>query len=62
MTFRQLSFMKALRIIFTGAIIISNIYLFYHDTNNSKTFPFPNNFGIIKIHVGQGEDLWILIK
>ncbi|GBC00640.1 hypothetical protein RclHR1_03920009 [Rhizophagus clarus] len=61
----QLFFMKNLRFIFIGAFIILNIYSFYHDVNSFnkvKNFPFPNNTGIIKIDVGQGEDFWILTE
>jgi hypothetical protein len=65
MTLLQLSFMKNLRFIFVGAFIILNIYSFYHDVNSfnkPEYFPFPDNTGIMKIDVGQGEDFWILTE
>jgi hypothetical protein len=61
----QLFFMKNLRFIFTGAFIILNIYSFYHNVNSfnkAEYISFPNNTGIMKIDVGQGEDLWILTE
>ncbi|RIA99538.1 hypothetical protein C1645_747054 [Glomus cerebriforme] len=51
---------------FIGAIVILNIYLFYHNVNSSskvEVLKFPKNPGIMKIDIGQGEDdLWILTK
>jgi hypothetical protein len=59
----QLIFMKNLRFIFIGAAIILNIYSFYQNVNSSnktENFPFPIINGIMKIDIGQGDDLWIL--
>jgi hypothetical protein len=67
MAFYQLPFIKLLRINSIGAIIILIIYLVFNDLNDTNMQiskvnvpPFPNNPGIKKIDVGEGEDFWIL--
>uniref|UniRef100_U9U358 Uncharacterized protein n=1 Tax=Rhizophagus irregularis (strain DAOM 181602 / DAOM 197198 / MUCL 43194) TaxID=747089 RepID=U9U358_RHIID len=67
MAFYQLPFVKFLRLNSIGAIIILIIYLIFNDLNvinmqisKVNVPPFPNNPGIKKIDVGQGEDFWIL--
>ncbi|CAB5178081.1 unnamed protein product [Rhizophagus irregularis] len=42
-------------------IIILNIYD-VNSFNKTQNFPFPDTTGIMKIDVGQGEDLWILTE
>jgi hypothetical protein len=64
MALYQLPFVKLLRFNSIGAIIILIIYLIFNDINMQiskvNVPPFPNNPGIKKIDVGQGEDFWIL--
>ncbi|PKY44029.1 hypothetical protein RhiirA4_418723 [Rhizophagus irregularis] len=63
MAIYQLFFIKNLRFLFIGAfIIILNIYDVNTSFNKTKNFPFPDTTGIMKIDVGQGEDLWILTE
>ena len=66
MTFYQL-FIKSMKFNFIGTIIILTIYLSLSGINNLNTQSgkaditlFPNNLEIIKIDVGQGDDIWIL--
>ncbi|EXX58940.1 hypothetical protein RirG_193330 [Rhizophagus irregularis DAOM 197198w] len=62
MAIYQLFFIKNLRFIFIVAfIIILNIYD-VNSFNKTQNFPFPDTTGIMKIDVGQGEDLWILTE
>jgi hypothetical protein len=62
MALYQLFFIKNLRFIFIVAfIIILNIYD-VNSFNKTQNFPFPDTTGIMKIDVGQGEDLWILTE
>ncbi|PKY13513.1 hypothetical protein RhiirB3_425352 [Rhizophagus irregularis] len=68
MAFYQLSFIKLMRFIFIGAIIILIIFFFFNDISNlnrqvnevNLITTLPKDVGIKKIDVGQGEDIWIL--
>ena len=72
MAFYQL-FIRLMKFNFIGAIIILILYLFLNDivnlvmqlskadvTDVTDVTLFPNNLEIIKIDVGQGDDIWIL--
>jgi hypothetical protein len=59
--FQQLS-VKFMEFYLIGTIIVLTIYLFLIYTNNSSIPNNPSipNLEIIKIDVGQGDDIWIL--